>query len=179
MHASITPEETVMLYQLGCDVMQGKNSSSYESYTDQLIMTNKLCYIERKEYFGELPELCNLKQEALRELSSEALIGGIIFSVPVESWDNLSQRETDYLNYELPHYQYLNHHLKPYKTRLVTVAFGNEHDFVIAVPLEDDPQWAEWQALIQSEALKLVFYPPMDESGIRELLRSNLPTIYT
>lgn len=177
-YASLTPEEAVMLYQLGCDVMQGKNSGNYQSYTDQLIRAKKLCYIERKEYFGELPQLCNLQQEALQELSTEALIGGIMFSVPIGRWETISPQETDYLNYELPHYQHLNFHLKPYKTRLVTVEFGNEHDFVIAVPLEEDPQWADWQSLLQSGALNLGFYQPMDEEGIRQLVQDNLSSVY-
>lgn len=158
--------------------MSGANGTEFLSRAESLISNNNIEYIERKEYWGEKPKLKNLAQLQLPEnCSAYPMIDAIMGNVPEDKWERLSRKEKLYIRYNLPYYQRLNKCLLPYKTRLVNIDFGNEHDYIISVPTEDQKEWKQWKTAIKRGKIHLTFYPPFDDEQVLQDLKENLSTL--
>lgn len=126
-----------------------------------------------------MPALVNLGSLELdARCSAWPTVQKLFASVPDERWNALSWDERVYVQYELPYYQRINACLVEHRTRLANIAFGNENDFIIAVPTEDSPAWTPWQTALDSGQIALQFYPPLDDEGVARELRAKLPSLF-
>lgn len=176
---SISVKAAVALYVLATTTLGKVSDTRYDELLNALVADHHLEYIERKEYFGEVPALASLTTLKLGEgCSALGVVQKLFASIPEERWNTLSWGERIYMQYELPYYQRINGCLLKHHTRLANIAFGNENDFIIAVPTEDSPAWVPWQAALDKGQIVLQFYPPLDDDGVVRALRTKLPSLF-
>jgi len=134
----------------------------YESLQEQ----NLMVYEEWKEYFGEVPRIKSLNNLPLEDADSSfmfQLLSGVMSDCGM-GYDSLT--------YDMPYLEFINHHLKPHKLRLVDLAFENAYIFCVN---DDDEEIARLHECLKKAGIGLHPRGAMDEqqatAHIQQLLR--------
>jgi len=176
--ASINVKNAIMFYQLAKVMMHGGSDEEFHDYSNNLIQNHNMQYIERKEYWGEIPKLRNLAQLKLEDnCSAQKIIERFTHNIPEKNWESLNDKEAIYIRYKLPYYQRINKCLLPHKTRIVRIDFGSDNDYIIAIPTEDNESWKAWKKAIEQKKIKLIFYSPFSDREVLIDIKQNLPSI--
>ncbi len=168
---TVTVEEVTQLCQL---LAKDDNYSQFHAKVDRLIEEGRMEYIERKEYWGEFPRLKVLQElEEKKVLPDDYKPGNLIYSFLDEKlsdediWENLSDDEDEFIRYEIPYFEHLNHYFQPFGIRLV--ALNLEHEYIFAVQIEDLPKL---------QGLDLRLYPPMNDEEVILKIKQHLPSLF-
>ena len=158
--------------------MGGGDKQEYRQYVDTLIHNKNMEYIERKEYWGEIPALINLEKLDLPDTcSAGSIVEDFMMNIPENKWEGLTGAENIYIRTSLPYYQSINQCLLSYNTQLVNINFGNDNDFIIAIPTKNHQNWLPWEAAMDQGKIKLSFYSPFNEDQVIQNIKENLPSL--